>query len=277
MGYSMMLGKSGLDAAQRAVSLGRECGLEIEVAMGLLYSGIALARLGRYAEADVALGDAVARLRDGGSLRSLLVGLISQATIATNLGRADAARELYEQALALQRDTVLSHSVVVVRANLALLEFSCGNRARALELGREAVELSRALSDASLKASLLVNLAAFLIDDRQYDAARVVAREALEIANERRYAVLVCIAIEHLSLIAALKGDLRTPARLIGYTDAAMQQAGFVRELTEQRGYDELRRMFALGLGAADLAELCASGQALSEPEAVDLARDLIG
>jgi predicted ATPase/class 3 adenylate cyclase len=275
LGHNLMLGKSGLDAAQRAIALGAECDLPSVVARGFLFEGIALARLGRYDEAGAALEDAVERLRALGERRAYLKGLISQGFVATMRGREQEARALYEQALTFSRDSKPSQAIAVVTANLALLEFSCGNTTRALELGNQAVGLSKKLNDASLQASLLVNLAAFLIEDRQYAAARTLSHEALELAHERHYTIPLCIAIDHLSVIAAIGGELRTPARLLGFTEESMQTAGFVREDVEQRGYERLTAILNAKLPADELAGLLEAGRAITEKEAAVLARTL--
>jgi predicted ATPase/class 3 adenylate cyclase len=275
LGQNLMLGKSGLNAAERAVALGRECDLPAVVARGLFYAGIALGRQGRSEEADVAFADARERLRELGDRRGLRKCLISQATIATMRGREDAARQIYEELLLIPRGGKPTHDMAVVTANFALLEFSCGNGARAQELGREAVAFARGLNDRALLASVLVNLAAFLIDAGEFDEARRTSREAFELAREGRYAIALCIAMEHLCVIAAIRGELAVPARLIGFTEESMQKAGFAREITEQRGYNRLVAILNERLGEAEIERLRESGHALAEEAAVELARTL--
>jgi predicted ATPase/class 3 adenylate cyclase len=275
LGRNLLLGKRGLHAAQRAVELGRQCDLPSVVARGLLYAGIALERLGKFDDADAAFADALERLRACGEQRDFLKCLISQAGIATLRGREEAARQLYEQALGMLRASSRSNVATAVTANLALLEFSCGNGIRALELGRQAVERARDLNDRSLRVFLLVNLAAFLIDRAEFDEGREAAREALEIASQHGYAIPLCIAIEHLALICAIRGGLQSPARLIGFTQESMQAVGFARQVTEQRGYERLTAMLTEGLGERAFAELREHGRTLTESQAVDLARQL--
>ena len=64
--------------------------------------------------------------------------------------------------------------------------------------------------------------------------------EALRLARERREEVFLAIALQHLALIAALDGDTRCAARLLGYVNARFDQLEVQREPTEQWVYEML-------------------------------------
>lgn len=268
---NLLLGKRGLEAAQQAVRLAAACDLPALVARGSLYAGLALNRLGSYDEADPWLRDALERSRSLGEQRGTLMCLQAQARNAIARGQETVARGLYEQILVIARERGRIVGITVVTANLALLEYTCGKNERALELGREAVELCRKLNDTSLLANLLVNLAAFLIEAERLDDAHAAAYEAIGLGHERRYAIPVCVAIEHLALIAALRGHYAGPAQLLGFTQPAMDAAGFTRETAERRGFDRLSALLTEHLGNSACERLREAGSRLSEEQALDL------
>ncbi|GAC1418645.1 MAG: hypothetical protein NVSMB64_28250 [Candidatus Velthaea sp.] len=272
---NLLLGRRGLDAAQRAVRLGGACGQESIVARGSLYAGLAANRLGQYDDADVWFEQAAQRLRALGEERGVLLCTQSRAGNEMERGNVELARALYEEVLAIQRRYDRKVGIAICVANMALLESACGDQQRALELATDAVALGRELQDKSLLANLLVNLAAFSIAQGQLERAKTVAHEAITLGRKRRYAIPLCIAIEHLALIAALEGESVAPARLLGFTSKAMEGAGFTREVAELPGYRRLTALLAERLTDDQRARLMAEGEALTEQQAIEEVLDL--
>ena len=58
----------------------------------------------------------------------------------------------------------------------------------------------------------------------------------------------VAIAIEHLALALALRGDLLRAATLEGYVEATFARHGFAREFTEATTYDRIAAVLRAGL-----------------------------
>ncbi len=93
-----------------------------------------------------------------------------------------------------------------------------GQTRRAIAIVRETLPAARSGADRNVRALLLSNLAAYLVAvDDLHDAA-AAARESIGIHAEREPDhAHVAIAIEHLALVFALRGDLARAATLEGY------------------------------------------------------------
>jgi hypothetical protein len=80
----------------------------------------------------------------------------------------------------------------------------------------------------------------------------------------------ITIAVQHLAMVSALRGDPKRAARLAGYPDAAYKNAGNQREPTEQQGYDRLMSSIRERLTEEELGSLLAEGAAMAEDEATE-------
>lgn len=83
-------------------------------------------------------------------------------------------------------------------------------------------------------------------------------------------ALPIAVALQHLALLVALRGEVNHAARLIGYINVQFKELGQERETTERWGYEKL--MFALHerLSDAQIEKLTAEGAAWSEDQAVE-------
>ncbi|HYK51940.1 MAG TPA: hypothetical protein VEV38_00205, partial [Candidatus Eremiobacteraceae bacterium] len=72
----------------------------------------------------------------------------------------------------------------------------------------------------------------------------------------------------HLAVLAALDGDARRAARLLGYVDAQNTALGLQREPTEQWGYDKIMTALRETLSEDEITTLAAEGTAWSEDQA---------
>ncbi len=82
----------------------------------------------------------------------------------------------------------------------------------------------------------------------------------------------IAIAIEHLALVVALRGDRARAAVLEGYADAALQRHGYEREFAEATTHDRLTAFLHEGLARDELARLTKGGAALTPETAIALA-----
>jgi hypothetical protein len=94
----------------------------------------------------------------------------------------------------------------------------------------------------------------------------------LRIARQERVELTIAIALQHLALLAALGGDGRRAALLLGYVDARYAGEGAQREYTEQWGYDKLLAALRETLSEDEIASLLAEGATWSEDRAVETA-----
>ncbi len=82
----------------------------------------------------------------------------------------------------------------------------------------------------------------------------------------------IAIALQHLALIAALDGDTRCAARLLGYVNARFDQLEVQREPTEQWVYEMLLATLRESLDEHQVTSLTAEGGVWGEEQAVEAA-----
>ena len=251
--------------ADHALRLNRELG----DAAGTLYALRAVAetclRQGQHDEARRFLDEALAlaeRLKSRNS-----IGAVKSA-MARNYhfdGNTIEARALYADVLAIARATGNDRLRSTVVSNLAEVEFSTGDAVRAAEVARENLDIIGANRFIAYN-----NLAAYLCALRQFDEARVRAREGLRIARDAQAASHGAISIMHLARVAAEKGEAKLGAQLLGYCDETFARNKFGIEHTEQVTHDELEAVLRSALSEDELARLRASGARMTEDQAVE-------
>ena len=115
-----------------------------------------------------------------------------------------------------------------------------------------------------------INIAAYRIALGDVDGAREAAREGLRWARQAQNALLIAIALQHLALLLALRGEVNDAARLIGYVNVQYKELGSEREATEKWGYEKLMAALHEHLSEAEIEKLAAEGAAWSEDRAVE-------
>jgi tetratricopeptide (TPR) repeat protein len=241
-----------------------------------------MVRMGRVADGEALLRaslDTHASLgtrRIGGTLRDLAVARSLESDLA-------GARGLFARALEVFRESEDEENVAVTAAALAEAEFACGDAETALALAEEALQAIRGFGRDRMAATLLGNIAAYLISLECYDLAQGHARAALELALEVDAQACVTFALQHLAAAAALQHDgagdagdrLARIARITGFVDARLTELEVVREFTEEREYvatlGALREAFADG----KVMELMNDGRSWTVERAVENAASL--
>jgi predicted ATPase/transcriptional regulator with XRE-family HTH domain len=262
-------GKPRHEAAALAMQLYESVGDLRAAARARRMHGFALYQMGRLDEAREAISQALTAL--SGDTWHAAENLNLLAIIEMSRGDLHASRELYAQSLA--RMKALGDELGTARAlgNMAELAFAMGDPEQALRLTNEALELA-SLRKHLLSASWYNNAAAYCLALGDVAGAREPAREALRLAGERRQEAFIAIALQHLALIAALDGDARCAARLLGYVDARYDQLALRREPTELWIYEKLLATLRESLSADEITRLAAEGGAWAEEQAVEAA-----
>ncbi|MGZ3496907.1 MAG: ATP-binding protein [Vulcanimicrobiaceae bacterium] len=263
--------KASLAAAERALERSRKLADPLLVAEAELRAGQALVQLGRIAEGEALLHDALVKARALGARKVVSLVLRLLAFARSFAGDVAEARQLLGEALTTARACGAERQTALIANNLAEDEFQGGNPESALRLAREALTLFRAFHDAQMIATALCNETAYLVASRRYDEARLSAREALTATRDAEYSVGLACALQHMASTAALRpgSDVRRAARLLGYVDARFAALEALREYTEQHEYDAVIPALRDALGAAELSKLIAEGSTWSEDRAV--------
>jgi predicted ATPase/transcriptional regulator with XRE-family HTH domain len=263
-------GKRRQDAAERAMQLYASAGDVRRAARAQRELAWALMQMGRLDEAQAANAQALATSRACEDAWNAAVCLNVQASIARVRGDGCAARELFAQALAAYRALGDESGTAVVLTNVAELEFANGHPEQALCAASEALEIHVRGKNATSIATGHTNSAAYRIALGDLTEARESAREGLRVARQGRNELSIAIALQHLALLAALGGDARRGAQLLGYVDAQYTALGLQREPTERWGYEKLITALRETLSADEIAALAADGAAWSEDQAVE-------
>jgi hypothetical protein len=90
------------------------------------------------------------------------------------------------------------------------------------------------------------------------------------LARQAQYALGTAIALQHLALLGAPRGEVRRAAQLIGYVDAKFKELEYEREPTEKWGYEKLMGALHEQLSEAEIEKFAAEGAAWSEDRAVE-------
>ncbi len=156
----------------------------------------------------------------------------------------------------------------------AEIEFDAGDIGRAAELAGDVLEIFRRIGSSAGEMYVLCNLATYRLLLGDTGAAEAAARTALLLARAREILV-VTLAVQVLAAVAARHGRSLRAARLLGYVDAWCRREEYLRDATEQKGYDALLVSLREQLSEGEIAALAAEGAQLTEEAAVDEALDV--
>jgi predicted ATPase len=258
-----------LAAGRRAVDLYRELGERSKLAYVLALLGFALHQIKRTDEADRATAEAVAIAREEGDHWHIAFVLCYRAlTIdSTEIG---ARRALLDESVRLWGN--LGEDASVELLILSLVAFAADDLLRALRWARESLAGYRRLNFRGAIAMCQVYVAAYSLAAGDVDVARNAAREALVIARGVNSTKFVPLVLQYLARVAALRGQIRRAARLLGASDVQHGALGWMHELHEQSGYAQTLAILreALSGDQEELATLMAEGRAWSFEQAAE-------
>jgi predicted ATPase/transcriptional regulator with XRE-family HTH domain len=246
--------------------------------------GISLVVLGRIAEGAALLNEALNAARTLG--KTQVVGWLAVGLgLARSVGGDSAgARACYAQALALFQELGAERSAAMVALNLAGEEARWGDAAAAARLAAEATATFRARNRLHDVMNGLIESASYHIVLAEFERARLCAREALDLSRERQWTPGLLVSMQHLAAIAALDPQRQSvsaaearsgAARLLGFVDARLSATGITRDYVEEHECADLRCALHNHFAEHDLARLFSDGAALSEAQAIELARSV--
>ncbi|HEY0403794.1 MAG TPA: helix-turn-helix domain-containing protein [Blastococcus sp.] len=270
LSWTLPVGRSNLDAGERAVRVYRQLGDRRSLAMALMtLAGSLREEPGWIDRAEAAASEALAIAQSTCFHRlvpSLLAGV---ADMKRARGELAEARLLLEQALAMARSEGNLLGLSTALSRLAEVEFAAGDFAAARRYGAEATEVDAARGVANAVSADRCDLAAFALAGDDLAAACDEARAVIAMSDRVDQPVHIAIAAQHLGAVAALRGDLERSARLLGYADAMFRRLAYTRQPTEQRGETRARAILADRLGEDALLALAAQGEAFGRDEAI--------
>jgi predicted ATPase/transcriptional regulator with XRE-family HTH domain len=245
--------------------------------------GIALVVLGRIAEGEQLLSKALDSARSLGKTQVVGWLAVGLAFARSTQGDPIGARACYAEALSLFQHLGADRSAAMVALNLAGEEARWGDAASAARLAADATEKFRALNRPYDVMNGLIESASYLIMLARFEEARQCAREALDLAVERQWSAGLLVSIQHLVTISALDPRRQSAsadghnraARLLAFVDARLSTAGVTRDYVEEHECAVLRAALRDRFADHDLQRLFNEGAALSEAQAIELARSV--
>jgi predicted ATPase/DNA-binding XRE family transcriptional regulator len=270
LSWTLPVGRSSLEAVERAVRAYREIGDRRSLSMALLtLSGSLRDEPGWLERGEAAVTEALAIAQSTCFFRIIPTTLAALAEVKRQRRRFDEARALLEQALTMAREECNLLGLSTALSRLAEVEFDSGEFAAARRYGAEATEIDGRRNVANAVSADRCDLAAYAIADGDLDDACAQAREVIAMNERVDQPVHLTIAIDHLAVVAALRGDVRRAARLIGYADAMYHRLAYARQPVEQRGDEQARAVLAVRLSEEEAELLAAEGESLTRDEAV--------
>ncbi len=157
---------------------------------------------------------------------------------------------------------------------LAQLVAAEGAYARAADLAREALDLAQRSDDTSTVVIAQIELAFHAL--REGTSAQTLLRDALLAARELRW-FEICAAALVGAATATSNVDPSKSARLVGASDAQMEEAGVERDQFDQARRERVLATLEEWLEAEELDRLLDEGRAMTLDEAVEYALDADG
>ncbi len=262
-------GAESQKAAERAQTLYESVGDKRGTAYALRACAIALRDTHQLPEAENMLRRAADLFEETGDGGGLALALATLGSICSYRGDLETARTLCARGLDAARAQGAEFAFTLGSLYLADIEFQCGRFEEALTHAEDALTFAERNKNSRVAANLRNNLAAYRIALNQHDAAAADARQALSMLRESQNSYDIGIAVQHLALIAALRGDATRASRLTGYVDAYFKNSGIQREPTEKWCYDRIMASLHDQLEEHNISLLMRDGASLTEPEAV--------
>jgi tetratricopeptide (TPR) repeat protein len=243
--------------------------------MALKLYGEELRLAGDTERANHHLNRALAFFRETGDRRRCALTLMALGVERRMRQENAAARTLYEEALLLARESNATAGLAKTQLLLAEIHMEEGDVTRAIASGRSAYETFAALNHRRFVAWAGCNLAGYLIHAGDLAGARTILLEALDALRDEPHPLFLVAIIEHSASVAALEGNHRKAARLLGFVERAVERWRIDREPLEQREHERLVIELSR-LEQTELETLLGDGARLSEDSAFDETRALL-
>lgn len=257
-----------VDLARKSVETYRAADDATGLCGALRVLGEGLINRGRFDEATDVLNEAL-------GIETSSLGGPSANTLAylgyarIEMGDTAAARSLLREAQSAEGGERSTRDHAIIVRGLAEVELIDGNVARATDLASEAVQLLRALADPRLSSWATVLLAHCYANARQIDQAAEAAREALALASESIFPLMVTESMIVTAWILEMRGEAERAARILGYVRAFAPSLPIRVASLSQRRCDELGMDLAVRIGDREFRRLCELGSRMKPEEAL--------
>jgi len=233
LGWRLMDFERGRKLAEQAIALFRELGDESYTAWSLSSLSIVEGMTGSFAKSDALADEAIRIFNTIGHRTGALIVGHNQALAALAAGNPDRARSLLEESLA---------------------------RAQELESDKNT-------------GNALLDLGIVALHDGRYDDALPLFAEGLESAVRTGWRHNISYSLRGLAALESTRGEAQTAARLLGAAEALDERLGHTVQPYAERIFARNTAPVLEHLTDESIAAEWAAGRALSDPDAVALAR----
>jgi predicted ATPase len=211
--------------------------------------------------------------REIGDPQDVYRALEAVAAIVKASGDTVEAIALYEELRAHARDQNTGSEARML-GQLAQLVDAEGAYARGADLAQEALDLAQKIGDSSTAVIAQIELAFHAL--REGESAEPLLRDALLASRELRWFELSAAALVG-AATATSNADPGKSARLVGASDAQMEEAGVERDPYDQAPRESVLATLEEWLDAEELDRLLDEGRAMTLDEAVEYALAALG
>jgi len=278
--------KMAFTMAERALLRYREVGDVQAIAETQSLAGAMLSVLGRPAEAEPLLREALAAADTMGDCRLRASALFRLGLVRMEVADYTGAGAYLTEALGLAK--VLGAAIISASVGIALAqnEYFTGNAETALHLIEDVLADYRSLnaSGAVLSAAYpLTDRGTYLIALGRYDEARVQANDALTVGREGQLVFVIARSLQQLAVVALLGAQVEHvpaaarhagAARLFGFVEGRLTMLGSLEDLGHQY-YVSALALLRDTIGTDRLTQMMATGATMTEDEAIAQAQAL--
>jgi len=265
-----------LASSESATKHYRVAGDSRGIASAQTVAGLALGALGRVAEAQATLQEALAIARRLDDRRLVAFGLRCLGSASCSMGDIAAARDYLAEALPIYEAMDAKLGIVSVASDLGEYEFRAGNVELALRHATDALAVAREFNHPAVTNHILASASGYLVSLDRYGEANEYASEILDLVRGEPLTVVAAWALQRIGAIAALRPQIaqRTQsyahaARILGFVDARIAAMGSARDYVGQQEYDRVLAVLRSAMGADAVENLMSEGEAMTEEQAL--------
>ncbi len=259
-----------IEASERALRECRLAGAPSAMCRALSAYAEQLAPLGRTDEAKAAFEESLEYAKAISSERDVAIALAGLGALAVDRKDFTAARDICGQAIASFESIGAKDGVAYVTITLGDAEFAAGDVRQALMYTLRARASYGELRDLRSTACAACKLAAYSILADDLASARTHARDVIEVLQSDRHPLFLADALDSLSLIATLQGNIERGLLLLAYVENAYRRLAHARGFEQQLCHERHVGVLTASLGAEALAERLKVGANVAEDRAIE-------
>ncbi len=237
--------------AERALQLHRALGRDSVVAAILSGAGTRARARGEYERAFALLEESLQIRRALGINFAIAISLYELGATAAEAGEAAVATTYLNESLARLQEAKSDLGIAMVFAQLGALALREKSLDRARSFAGESVRIAEAIGHSATSGYAKTILARAELEDRHYERAEQLAREAMGIARLSKTPWLMPDALDALAAIGSAQGRARFAARALGASGNLRKRENVPIAVADREEKERLVEAVRAALGGA--------------------------